>query len=284
MDSIGFVVRGIIDGFLQIDSVGRFDSRVLAGQTVTVHGRRDHTGVIVAPPGWCLPEEIASGVVPLGYLLVDLGLGPQEIRRTVEVGDFFSYDNPPQLLGDGLICGHSLDNRASLAALTVCLEALAATEFQWDIFVAATVQEETTYYGAHTAAQSIKPTAAIVVDVTYGRESSGPDSETFPLGGGPTNAWSAEVHPAVYAEIEAAAERAGVPLVREILPTDTGTEAGGILVAGGGVPVGVLSIPLRYMHSPIEVVDPSDIRQTGSILAELVMGLDDAFLQRVTQA
>ncbi len=281
MDSVGFIIRGVIDGFLLVDQVGRFDQRVLPGQMVTVHGSRPLPGMIAAPPRWCLPTEYSERVVPVGYLLVDLGLPERQVRQEAKVGDSVSFATPPHLLGDTVVCGHSLDNRASLAALTLCLETLAGRDLAWDLIVAATVQEEATYHGAHVAAQAVAPDAAIVVDVTYGRAYSDRGSGTFSLGGGPTNAWSPELHPGVYAEIEAAAKRAGVPLTREVLPTESGTEARGIRVARSGIPSGLLSIPLRYMHSPAEVVDMTDIRQTARVLVELVTGLGDEFLQRL---
>jgi putative aminopeptidase FrvX len=280
MDSVGLVVRGMIDGFILVDQVGLLDHRILPGQMVKVYGAHPLPGMIVAPPSRCLPEDIADHPVPIEYLLVDLGLPPSEVQRAVKVGDIVSFDNPPLMLTEDVISGHSLDNRASLAALTLCLESLAGRDVGWDLFVAATVQEETTYHGAHVAAQVVEPDVAIVVDVTYGRAYSERGSETFALGGGPTNAWSPEVHPGVYAEIEAAAGRAGVPLAREILPTETGTEASGIQLAGSGIPLGLLSIPLRYMHSPTEVVDLADIRMTGLVLAELISGLDDKSFSR----
>jgi putative aminopeptidase FrvX len=281
MDSVGFVVRGMIDGFLLVDQVGRLDPRILPGQMVTVHGSRSLPGVIVAPPSWCLPPDCAAGVVPVRYLLVDLGLTQRQVRRAVKVGDSVSFATPPHLLSDTLVCGHSLDNRASLAALTIYLETLAGRELAWDLVVAATVREETTFHGAHVVAQAVSPDAAIVVDATYGRSYSDDNSSTFPLGAGPTNAWSPELHPGVYAEIQEAAERAGVPLTREVLPTESGTEARGIRVAQSGIPCGLLSIPLRYMHTPTEVVDAVDIRQTAQVLAELSTGLGDGFLHRL---
>lgn len=284
MDSIGFIVRGFLNGFPQIDVVGRMDQRILPGQTVTLHGTRDLPGVIVAPPSACLPAEVAGGVVPLEYLLLDLGLAPVDVRRAVKVGDIVSFDRAPLMLSENVICGHSLDNRASLAALTLCLQALAEDEFDWDLAVAATVQEETTFHGAHTSAEAIDPNAVVVVDVTYGRAHADGGNETFPIGDGPTNAWSPEVHPAMYAEIESAAERAGVRITRENLPTDTGTEARGVMVAGAGKPLGLISIPLRYMHSPIEVVHLSDIRQTARVLSELVSSLSEGSLEHLALA
>lgn len=283
MDSVGFIVRRVIDGFVQVSPVGRFEEALLPGQSIMVHGTPPTPGLIVAPPPACLPDGIAQGVVPAKYLILDLGLTPRETQLAVRVGDAVSFDRAPEFLADGMICGHSLDNRASLGALTVCLKALTDKEFEWDLVMAATVQEETTYYGAQSAGHESRPAAAIVVDVTYGRAYAEPENEAFPLGGGPTSAWSPDVHPGVYAEIEAAAKRAGVPLTREVLPSDTGTEAGGLLVAKAGIPLGVLSIPLRYMHNPTEVVMLSDIRQTGMLLAELIEGLNQDSLRSLAQ-
>jgi len=281
MDSVGFRVRGIVDSFLQIAQVGRFDDRLLPGEPVTVHGTRAVPGLIVAPPRSCLPENLEGGVVPTRYLLVDLGLPAPEVRRIARAGDVVSFARPPQILEGSVIVGHSLDNRASLAAITVCLESLANRQPAWDVFAVATVQEETTAIGALAAAESLGPTAAIVLDVTYGYAYAEMPHASFPLGGGPTNAWSPEVHPEIYREIDAAAERSGIPVTREVLPEETGTDARGLLLAKSGVPLGVLSIPLRYMHNPAEVVMLSDIERTGMLLTEFISGLDEGFLARL---
>ena len=157
MDAIGLMVNAIIDGFLRFTPIGGIDVRVLPGQMVTVHGRQDLPGMIVPTPARLLPSRVQAGVVPLEYLLVDVGLLPDEVVSLVRVGDTISFAQPPLSTGGETIAGHSLDNRAAVAALTSCLEILASRPHVWDVWAVATVQEETTYGGALTSAFKLTP-------------------------------------------------------------------------------------------------------------------------------
>ena len=124
MDAIGLMVTAIVDGYLRVTSVGGIDARVLPGQLVTVHGREDLPGVIAPSAGHLLPAHLSNGVVPLEYLLVDTGLLPEQVQQLVRVGDLVSFAQPPLETAGETLVGHSLDNRASVAAVTVCLQEL----------------------------------------------------------------------------------------------------------------------------------------------------------------
>ena len=139
MDAIGLMVTAIDEGFLHFTQVGGVDPRILPGQMVTVHGREDLPGMVVMPPAFTLPPEAGSGPLGLSYLLVDTGLRPDEVNKKVRVGDVISFAQPPIELAGGTIAGHTLDNRASVAALTVCLEALSKRKHVWDVIADATV-------------------------------------------------------------------------------------------------------------------------------------------------
>jgi endoglucanase len=282
MDAIGLMVSQIEDGLLRVVEVGGLDARVLPGQPVTVHGRRDTPGLIVQPPAACLPETAREGPVALRYLMVDTGLPFEEVRRRVRPGDRISFaQSPIQLEGD-LLVGPSLDNRASLGALTVCLQELQGRDHKWDVIAAATVQEEETMAGAITSAFALRPTIAIAVDVTFGSAPGLPEHKTFPLGEGPVNGWGPDIHPAVHHALKEAAQRIEISLQDEYLPMRSGTDAAALQTAAAGVPTAVLSIPLRYMHTPVEIVSPADVRRAGRVLAELAAGLEPDFLERWT--
>ena len=152
MDAIGLMVNGVVDGYLRVTSVGGVDARVLPGQLVIVHGRQDLQGVVIQPPAHLLPADVGYRPVPLNYLLVDVGLRPAQVERQVRIGDMVSFAQAPLDMGENLLAGHSLDNRASVAALTYCLEELQGRQLNWDFWAAATVLEEETLGGAATSA------------------------------------------------------------------------------------------------------------------------------------
>lgn len=279
MDAIGMMVSMLDHGLLRVTEIGGLEPRVLPGQPVTVHGRRDLHGLVVQPPAHAIAEEDRSGPVPVKYLFVDVGLPEGQLRRLVRVGDLISFSQEPFEMGDELLVGHSLDNRASVAALTACLMELQRRTHAWDLWAVATAQEEETFGGALTSAFALRPSLAVAVDVTWARAPGLPEHRTFPLGDGPTNAWGPNIHPGVHKALQEAAERVEVPLTNEPLPGHSGTDAFALQIAGEGIPTGVLGIPLLNMHTPVEIVSMTDIRRTGRLLAEFVAGLTPESLQ-----
>jgi len=285
MDAIGLMVSQVEGEFLRVVHIGGIDARVMPGQLVTVHGREDLPGVVAQPPAFLLPKANREGVVPLSELLVDVGLPAERLSGLVRVGDVISFDQPPLELQNELFAAKSLDNRASVAALTVCLETLQSRPRVWDVVAVATVQEEVTFGGAATSAFALHPDLAIAVDVTHG---SGPGSkeyaeQTYPLGGGPVLGLGPNIHPGLHAALKAAADRAGMmPYAVEPMPAHSGTDAFAIQVAREGIPTMVVSLPLRNMHTPVEVVALQDVTRVGTLLTEFIAGLDADFVNTLS--
>jgi endoglucanase len=237
---------------------------------------------VVQPPAPALPEEVRDQPVPVSQLLVDVGLPPEQVDRLVRPGDLVSFAQEPFEQGEDRLVGHSLDNRASVAALTVCLHELQQRTHLWDLWAVATAQEEETLAGALTSAYALRPAVAVAVDVTWARAPGLPEHRTFPLGGGPTNAWGPNIHPGVHTALKEAAARMEVPLAVEALPAHSGTDAFALQIAGEGIPTGVIGLPLLNMHTPVEAVSLTDIRRTGRLLAEFVAGLPADFTKTLT--
>jgi tetrahedral aminopeptidase len=281
MDAIGLMVTGFTGGLLRLMRIGGLDPRVLPGQLVTVHGRQDLPGVIIQPPGHLLPEDERDGPVQREYLLVDTGLESEEVQRLVRVGDVISFAQPPMELGGELLAGHSLDNRASVAAVTHCLDILHSRQRRWDVWAVATVQEEETLGGAITSAFELRPTLAIAIDVTFASSPGSPSHSTFPLGKGVTLAWGPNIHPALFRALKETADRFEIPYHLEPTPRMSGTDAMGLQTAAEGIPTAVISIPLRYMHTPVEMVSLKDVTRAGRLLAEFASSLDAAFVEQL---
>ena len=281
MDAIGMLVSGQVGEFLRLAAIGGIDPRILPGQLVTVHGKRELPGVIVQPPLHMLPEEAQELSPRLEYLLVDVGLLPAEVRRLVQLGDLVSFAQPPLEMGD-FLAGHSLDNRSSIAALTICLRELQNRHTSWDVWAVATVQEEESLAGALTSAFQLHPSLAVTIDTTYGTGPGSPNHLSFPLDKGPTLAWGPNIHPGLHRTFKEIADRLKIPYQFEPIAADSGTDAMVIQIAAEGIPTMLLEIPLRYMHSPVEMVSLNDVRRTGLLIAEFAAGLGETFLERLS--
>ena len=282
MDAIGLIVKKVDDEFLYISNLGGIDIRVLPGQEVTVHSESgDLPGVIVQPPAHLLPEGAAKGAIAMQHLLIDLGLSARQVARKVKIGDTISFATEPTEISGGLVAGHSLDNRASVAALTLCLEELQSRNHVWNVWAAATVQEELGHMGARTSAFKIRPDLAIAVDVTFAKGPGVSSWEAFELGSGPTLGWGAVNHPALFDQFKQLAGKLEIPFGVEILPGRSGTDGDDLQVVAEGIPTLVVSIPLRYMHTPVEVIAVKDVQRTARLLAEFIAMLDEDFLDKI---
>lgn len=282
MDAIGLMVNAIIDGLLRVTAIGGIDVRVLPGQMVTVHGRRELAGMIVTTPERLMPTHAQRGVVPLEYLLVDTGLLPDEVARLVRVGDPISFAQPPIETNGETLAGHTLDNRASVAALTGCLENLYSRPHVWDVWAVASVQEETTYGGALTSAFQLHPSLCVSIDVTFGSEPSSPDHLTFPLGRGPTLMWGPVVHPFLYKTFKELSGRLEIPISVEPAPRYSATDSDSMVLVAEGIPNVVIGIPLRYMHTPVEMIALKDVTRAARLVAEFIAQLDETFMEKLT--
>ncbi|MGD0707844.1 MAG: M20/M25/M40 family metallo-hydrolase [Anaerolineaceae bacterium] len=281
MDAVGMMVTGVVDGFLRLTEVGGLDPRILPGQPVTVHGRRDVPGLIVQPPDRLLSPERNGSPAKLGDLLVDTGLLPDEVGRLVRTGDLVSYAQPPLELSGDVISGHTQDNRASVTAITACLQELQHMEHAWDVWAVATTQEEETFAGAYTSPWEIRPDIAIALDVTFAKGPNSTDYRTYDMNKGPTLGWGPNVHPAIHQAIKAVAEKLDIPFQIEPMPRHSGTDAFALQVVAEGIPTMVIGIPLRYMHTPVESVSFKDIERAGHLLAEFIARLEPDFTKNI---
>jgi putative aminopeptidase FrvX len=282
MDKIGLMVSQVVGGFCRVTEIGGLDPRILPGQLFEIHGREPVPAVAVLPPAALLPPDRKAEAARLKDLWLDTGLPPGEAARLVRVGDPASFSQAPLDLANGRIAGPSLDDRAGVAALTLCLEELAARPHRWEVVAAATVQEEETLGGAFTSAFALKPDLAVAVDVTFAAGPGLPEHKTFPIGEGPTVCSGANIHPAMYRAFAKAAEKSGVKFSIEVIAKNSGTDAYAMEITAEGIPTAVIGIPVRNMHTAVEVVALADIRQAGKLLAGMVSALDDDFLPKLT--
>lgn len=287
MDEIALMVKQVVahngNGFLRLTNVGGVDIRHLYGQLVTVHGRRDLSGIIGSLPAAMLPADKKDK--PFGWedLCVDVGLTAAEIEELVSIGDFISFRQPLRKLQGKRVAGKALDNRASVAAVTVCLDYLNGRSHDWDIIAVATSQEETRLLGAYTSAYSQRPDAAIAIDVTFGKGPGANDAGTFELGGGPTLDLGPNVHPGILAGLQDAAKALELKVSTATHSRYSGTDAFGLQVAREGIPTGLIGIPLRYMHTMVESIDTADVERSGRLMGEFAARLNDKFIDKLAK-
>jgi endoglucanase len=235
------------------------------------------------PSARLLPEEVkGDDVLGIEYLLVDTGLAPRDVERKVKVGDLVSFANEPLELADEVISGHTLDNRASVAALTVCLEELQEKHHVWDVWAVATVQEETSFLGAYTSAFELQPQVAIAVDGTFAKGPGADGWRTHPMGKGVGVCMGPNMHPYLHKQLTDLATKLEIPWFLDVTSSHSGTDAYPMQVSLHGIPTALVEFPLRYMHTPVEAVSLKDIRRTGRLLAEFIATLEADFVETIT--
>ncbi|WP_304172096.1 M42 family metallopeptidase [Limnochorda pilosa] len=284
MDEIGFMVLSIEQGgFLRVAPVGGIDVRNVLAHRVRVLGRRELVGYLGMLPPHLTTDEEMTRPVPMKDLFVDVGLPEERVRALVEPGDLVVREQRAvQLLG-GRMAGKAFDNRASCAAAYHALQELARRRHQVDVVVVATVQEEVGLRGAVTSAFGVAPDVGIAVDVGFARQPGVEKDRSAEPAGGPAIALGPNIHPQVYRFLVEQAQREDVPYQVEPVPGRTGTDAWALQVARSGVATGLLSVPLRYMHSTVETVDVKDIEATGRLLAAALAAMEPEWVRGLSR-
>lgn len=273
MDEIALIVTEIEKGFLHVHRIGGVDRRVLLGLDVVVHGKKALPGLIGTRPPHVLDADERKKVVPWEKLYVDVGLPEADVKALVRVGDMISIRRPLLALKNRCAAGKAVDNRASVAVITLALEALRRQEHAWDVYAVATVQEEVGLKGALTSAYGVAPDLAVALDVTFGKQGDDSRTGTFELGKGPTINLGPNFHPQVVQGLREAADAHEIPYHLEPNPSRSGTDAWAIQIAREGVPTGSLGIPVRYMHQPVETVALQDLERAARLLTAYVTDL-----------
>lgn len=274
MDAIGLMVKTVEHGFLSITTVGGIDPRMLPGQLVTVHGKKELPGLVQIMPDRLVNNQTSSKAPTKNQLFVDTGLSEKELASLVKPGDLVSFAQPPFELTGGYIAGHSLDNRASVAALTIALQEVRNYNLDCNVVAAATSQEEVFAVGAATSAFSVRPDLAFAVDVTFAKGPGSTDYRTFPLGEGPAIGLGANNHPALTQKMTAIAEDLDIPYFIEAMPTSSGTDGMAMQITANGIPTQVVGMSLRYMHTSVEMASLKDIARVGRLLARFITELN----------
>ena len=256
IDEIGCIVTYITDeGFLKISGCGGIDERALAAQQVTVTSIPPH-----------LSEKDNS--YSINDVFVDIGLNRQQAEKLVSLGDRVLVENELVSLGEGIVTSKALDDRSGVAAVLLALDMLKGKKTAYDICVLFAAQEETGERGAKTGTYRLAPDLAIAVDVSFAKTHFESEQDCAKMGEGAMIGIAPVLSGDLSQELVRTAERCNLPYQLEVMSGTTGTDADKISISAGGVRTVILSIPLKYMHTPVEVVDLGDIENTAKLIAE----------------
>lgn len=270
-DQIGLIVRKIDDkGFLLVDKIGGMDVRVLTGAEVIVHGKEELFGVVCSVPPHLSKNEDGKKL-DIKEMAIDIGYSKDAAEKLVSIGDRITLRNIQcELLGNCISSG-AFDDRCAVASILYALQLVKDKINNLRISVMLSSQEETGGSGAKTGAFSLMPDYSIVVDVGFGDDPYTDKKDTINLSGGPSIGFAPVLDYEFTKELIAIAEEEGIPYQHDVMGRSTGTNADSITVAGKGVRTALLSIPLRYMHTANEVINLTDVENTGKLIAAYLL-------------
>ena len=272
LDEVGLMVTGHKDGFLRFQANG-VDTRMLPDREVTILTEPPMLGVVACLPPHVLSIEEREKAPELKDLLIDVGLSAKEAERCIPVGTPIVYRAGFDSLGERQVCAKALDDRACFMALLRAAELLQDKELDVDLYILGSVCEEFSGVGAKVGAQAIAPDFCVAVDVTFGRTPDCSKDESFALGGGPTVGIGPNCTRWMSRRLLDKAEQVGIAVQKEVMERNSGTNAWPMQVVNEGIATAVLSIPLKYMHTPVEVVELNDIENCAQLLAAFAVDI-----------
>lgn len=269
-DEIGLIVTGIDNsGFLQVSACGGIDRRILLGHEVVVHGRKDFKGIICCQPPHLTSSSDYKKAPKVSDIAIDIGLSANEAKVNVSIGDSVNfYSGEACELLSGRITGKALDNRAGVAALIRVAELLDGKILpDTKVTLLFSAQEELGKRGAVTGAYEIDPDEAIVVDASFNATPGCDVEHCGKMSEGPMIGISPILSRKMTERLKKLADKYQL----EIMAEETGTNADVISISRSGIPTAMLSIPLSYMHTAVEIIDTADVEATAQLLAKYAL-------------
>lgn len=270
IDQVGLIVTDITkDGFIKFSGVGGIDRRLLPAQRVIIHGKKDIAAVVASVP----PHLISGGKDKAPSpedMCIDPAMDYESLCEIVSAGDKISFDTSFRELAGDRVTGSALDDRCSVAAVLYALELLGGEETDCSFSVVFSTQEELGERGAKIAAYEINPDAAIAVDVSFAYTSGDREEQCGIMGKGPMIGISPSLSREISCQLMDICADQSIPFQREVMHGLTSTNADQFSVNRCGCKACTVSIPLKYMHTPSEVVQLEDIKNTGRLIAAFI--------------
>ncbi|OEF98712.1 M42 family metallopeptidase [Desulfuribacillus alkaliarsenatis] len=279
-DEIGFMVTKIEPGgFLRVTAIGGVDPRPVLAQEVIVHGQEDILGIFGAKPPHLLSPADAKKSVPLDELFIDLGRTEAEVKELVQVGDVATINRKYIPLLNSCAAAKAMDDRAGIVMMLEMLNELEKLRVNVDIYIVSTIQEEVGLRGAISSAYGILPDVGFAIDVTHGEMPGVAADLGFELGKGVVIGYGPNIHKNIYNLLTKTAKEENIAYQLEVSQGPTGTDARAIQITQAGIATGLLSIPLRYMHTSVETLSTKDIKNGGKLLAYTIQKIDNSFVE-----
>ncbi|QIO23144.1 M42 family metallopeptidase [Haloarcula sp. JP-L23] len=279
-DEIGFIVRDVTDdGFLRIERIGGSDKTVSRGQHVTVHTADGPLSGVVGQTAIHLRDPDDESVPEVAEQHIDVGAEDgDELEELVDRGDPVTFQQTLSELENGRLAARGMDNRIGIWAAAEGLRRAAERGVDATVHAVSTVQEEVGLQGAKMVGFDLDPDAVLAVDVTHATDapdSPGKRSNGIELGGGPVVARGSANHPVVVEALREAGADEELAVQLQAAGIRTGTDADAFFTARGGIPAANVGLPNRYMHTPVEVIDPEDLDGVADLLAGFAVRADD---------
>ncbi len=275
LDEIGFMITGHEEGYLRFAPLGGVDPRMLPDRELTILTEPPIYGVVACMPPHVQTLEDMDKSLPIRELWLDVGLSQEEAKRRIPIGTPAVYRTGCAPLGEELLCGKALDDRACFAVLVDALEQLKGEKLDVDVYLLGSTQEETHSTGAITAAYGVCPELCVAVDVTHGDSPDAPKDQTFSLGKGPVIGIGPNCTRWMSQRMQRCAKELEMDVQIEVMSGHSGTNAWDMQIIREGVATAVLSLPLRYMHTPVETAHRTDMENTAALLAQFIRGLGE---------
>jgi endoglucanase len=281
MDELGLIITYVNkDGFIYFDTIGGHDRIMIPGRRVIIRTENGPVKGVTGKRAIHLMDEADRKKVPeIHEIWIDIGAASKkDALDRVAIGDVATYDHDFELIHGTIGTARAFDNKvgAYIVGETVIRLAEHKKKLQARVVSVATTQEEIGVRGATTAVYSVNPHIAVAVDVGHATDHPDCDNRKYgetKLGGGPIICRGANINPKIYERLVRCAEKLGIPHQFEADPRPTGTDARALQVGRAGVATGLVSIPLRYMHTPSEVVDLQDVENCVRLFVEFSLSL-----------
>jgi len=280
-DQIGLIVRHIDNfGFLRVNPVGGWDMQILLGQRLLVHTASGPVpGVIARKPIHLLDPDERKSVPKMKELWIDIGsTSESETRSIVSIGDFVTPEPCVRELRNGRLAGVAMDDRTGIWVIMNALKKIAAQKPSSRVVAVSAVQEEIGLRGAITSSYNVNPDIAIAVDVTHATDCPGIDQNEFgriEIGKGPVLVRGPNANPKVFDLLVKQAKEHLIPFQINALGCPASNDGAALQVSRGGCATGLVTIPNRYMHSPVELVAESDLEHAADLIAAFCMAVND---------
>ncbi|ELY93588.1 M20/M25/M40 family metallo-hydrolase [Natrialba taiwanensis] len=277
-DEIGFIVKSIDDnGFVRLGRIGGSDPSVSKGQHVTIHAAGGPVEGVIGQHAIHLREDESE--TDIEDLWIDIGAESEdEAHDRLEIGDPITVSSTVSWLSETRLAGRGLDNRVGTWAAAEGFRQAVETGTDATVYAVSTVQEEVGGNGARMVEFDLEPDAVVVVDVGHAVDyPSAPSEKTsqMELGGGPALGRGSTNHPAVFDALRSVADERELEVQIEALGVGTGTDADSFFTAAGAIPSQVVSVPNRYMHTPVEMIDTDDLEEIAALLGAFASRADE---------